>query len=350
MCEGKLGLFTRDTSYFGLDIGSSAIRLVQLRPNVGAKPSLVAFGSLDLPQGLAESDAKVDWAKLSDLVKTLVHETKIQTHNVVAALPGSVAFTTVVKMPKMSKGEVAKAIQYQAEQYIPMNLSEARLDWHVLEGADPTSVEVLMVAAPIHWVQKYTSILEGAGLTIQALEVNPIAAARSLVPPGTSEVIIVDIGRATTDIAVVAHGVVRHIRSVPIGGEAMTRAIVQRLSVDEAQADGFKTKFGLDATKLDGTVVSSLTPVVDSILQEVDRSRKYYHTELGGSEVAHCILCGGVSNLPGLAAYVSQRLNISVQMGNPWAEVNFPAQIQSQLAQVAQGYSIAVGLAMRSEA
>ena len=137
---------------------------------------------------------------------------------------------------------------------------------------------------------------------------------------------------------------------VRIGGEAMTRSIVQRLSVDEAQADGFKTKFGLDATKLDGTVVSSLTPVVDSILQEVDRSRKYYHTELGGSEVAHCILCGGVSDLPGLAAYVSQRLNISVQMGNPWAEVNFPAQIQSQLFQVAQGYSIAVGLAMRSEA
>jgi type IV pilus assembly protein PilM len=344
-----LGLFSRDTSYFGLDIGASAIRLVQLRENPGQKPSLVAFGSIDSPPGLFESDAKVDWSKISELVKTLVRETKIQTKGVVAALPGSVAFTTVVKMPKMSKSEAAKAIQYQAEQYIPMALDEVRLDWHVIQGADPNQVEVLMVAAPIHWVNKYTSILEGAGLTIHALEVNPIAAARSLVAPGAGEVIIVDIGRTTTDISVVANSVVRHIRSVPVGGAAMTRAITQRLSVDEAQAEGFKTKFGLESDKLDGAVASTLAPVVDSILQEVDRSRKYYQSELAGGAVAHCILCGGVANLPGLAAYVSRRLNMSVQLGNPWAEVNFPAQIQSQLQDVAQNYPIAVGLAMRGE-
>jgi type IV pilus assembly protein PilM len=344
-----VGIFTHDTSFFGLDIGASAIRLVQLRPSTGSKPSLVAFGSIDMPPGLFESDSKLDWNKTSELVKTLVRETKVETKNVVASLPGSAAFTTVVKLPRMTKAEVAKAVRYQAEQYIPMSLAEVRLDWHVIESSDPANVEVLMVAAPIRWVDKYTQILEGAGLEVQALEVNPIAEARSLVMPGSEELIIVDVARNTTDIAVAAGSVIRHIRSVPTGGMAMTRAISQKLAVDEEQAEGFKTKFGMSGDKLDGGVVKAVSPVVDSIISEVDRSRKFYQTELGGGEIRHAILCGGSANMPMLSTYFAKKLNLSVQLGNPWAEVSFPAQIQEQLQSVAQNYMVAVGLAMRGD-
>lgn len=342
-------LFSRSKAHFGLDIGASQIRLVQLQPTTSGKFELTAFGAIDIAPGIFESEQKTDWAKIGGAVSLLVTETRIETRNVVAALPGSVAFTTVVPFPKMSKKEVAKAIAYQAEQYIPMSLDEARLDWQILEGGSPDNLEVLLVAAPLHWVEKYTRILEGAGLKIQALEINPVAVSRSLVGEDTGEVMIADMGQSITDIGIISRGVIRHIRSVNTGGQAMTQAIAQELRVEEPQADEYKNRFGLHSNELEGRVAKALMPPVDLIVNEMDRSRKYFQSDLKGGEVKRLILTGGVANLIGLPEYAGQRLQMAVQLGNPWTQINFPSQLKQKLESEAQSYSIAVGLAMRRE-
>jgi type IV pilus assembly protein PilM len=342
-----VGLFVRDTNYFGLDIGSSSIRLVQLRPSSG-RLSLVAYGSIEMPPGLFESDSKLDHKSVSDLVRRLVKESKISTKNSVVALPGSVAFTTVIRMPKMSKSETGKAISYQAEQYIPMPLNEVKLDWHIIEATkDGKQQEVLIVAAPIRSIQKYVSIVEGAGLELQALEVNPIAEARSIVPNTMTEVVIVDVGRTSTDISIISQGIVRHIRSIPTAGQAFTRAIEHGLQVDENQAEQFKIKFGMAQDKLDGSLFRALQGVVDSISTEVQRSLKYYNSDLGGAEVKNLILTGRSSAMPELNLYLAKSLNIAVQMANPWVHVSYPQAIQQQIEALSLEYGVAVGLAMR---
>ena len=144
-----MGLFVKDTEFFGLDIGSTAIRLVQLRRG-STHPALVAYGALPVPANLTASDSQMDQDKISELVKQLVRENHVSLKNVVVGLPSNKVFATVITTPKLDNSQLAKAIRYQAEQYIPMALDQVKLDWAVIDQSkDGKQLEVLLLAAPI---------------------------------------------------------------------------------------------------------------------------------------------------------------------------------------------------------
>src|SRR5882757_180470 len=180
-----MGFFVKDTEFFGLDIGSTSIRLAQLRRG-GAHPALVAYGALPVPENLVFSDSKLDQDKIADLVKQLVRENRVSAKNVVVGLPSNKVFATVITTPKLDNAQLAKAIRFQAEQYIPMALDQVKLDWSVIDQSkDGKQLEVLLVAAPNSAIDKYVAILERAGLDPLALESNATAVARALVPPSS---------------------------------------------------------------------------------------------------------------------------------------------------------------------
>ena len=190
-----MGLLVKDTEFFGLDIGSTAIRLVQLRRG-GTHPALVAYGALPVPANLTASDSKLDQDKIAELVKQLVRENRVSLKNVVVGLPSNKVFATVITTPKLDNAQLAKAIRYQAEQYIPMALDQVKLDWAVIDQSkDGKQLEVLLVAAPVSAVERYLAILGKAGLEPLALEANATAVARALVPPSNLAVAIVDLAR-----------------------------------------------------------------------------------------------------------------------------------------------------------
>ena len=122
-----LNILKENTDYFGIDIGTSAVKIVQLKKSFG-KYELISFGSAPVPEGLAQSDSTVDIKKLGRIIKELVHSMHLITKNVIVSLPGSAIFTTVVKIPKMPMSEVKKAISYQAEQNVPLKISEIKID------------------------------------------------------------------------------------------------------------------------------------------------------------------------------------------------------------------------------
>ncbi|MCL5411359.1 MAG: pilus assembly protein PilM [Patescibacteria group bacterium] len=337
---------------FGLDIGSFSTKMVQLTP--GNNPSLVAAGSIPTPVKALFSESDQDIEELADALKKLHQEVRISTPYVAAALPESQIFTRVVEMPPLTDAEVASAIKWEAEQYVPVPLSEVRLDWQILSRPlteDKNSkMEVLLVAAPIVLIDKYLKVFKLAEFKPVALETETTAVVRSLVNEEQTPLttMVVSIGATTTDICISHEGNLTFTRSIATGGTAFTRAIAQDLGFETDQAEEYKKTYGLDANQLEGKVMQSIKPVFDVAVNEIRRALAYYSNKKPDDSVKRIILCGGTAKLPGLVVYLANALGIEVQIGNPWEKINVPEKIKDKLNEEGSSYSVSVGLAMRN--
>jgi type IV pilus assembly protein PilM len=334
------------TDYFGLDIGTTSLKAVQLRKALSGKFELISFGSQPLENNISQSDSDVDKKRVAETVKKLVHSMHLVTKNVMVSLPGDSVFTTVITLPKMPPSELKKAIGYQAEQNIPLKISEVKIDWHII-GEIPAKNEILVmvIAAPMTKTQKMVDITNEAGLELGAVEINAIASARAL---QTAEPLymIVDVGTFRTEVVVVKNGIVSLTRAISIGGQVITRAIAQSLGLEEVQAEQFKRKFGIAKDKMEGQIYKASRSVLDNLKEEIDRSIKYYSEQFGES-IPFVKLTGGGSRLIGMQEFLAEGLELNVVYGNPWNMVIYKPDIASQLNLNAQDFAVAIGLAMR---
>lgn len=343
-----MGILSRDSDYFGLDIGETAIRIVQLKRS-GSKPALVSYGDAPIKAGLSSSDAESDAAQLGAHVAQLVKDLKLTTKSVVAGLPASKVFASVITTPKLSEPELAKAIPLQADQYIPMPVNQVKLDWTVLgPGATDQELEVLLVAAPNSVTQRYLKIIESAGLEALALEINSTALYRALVPPTSPPVLVLDIGAIASDLAVIHQHSPRLIRSIGVGGQTLIKAASQSLGLDETQAEQFVHKFGLTQTKLEGQVLKAIKPSLDILIEEVQKSIKFFTGRYPQANLEKLVLTGGTSALLELPTYIATAIGLPVEIGNAWVNVSYPASLQDKLIQASSRYGVASGLAQRN--
>lgn len=342
-------LFGGETNYFGLDIGTTGIRLVQLKKS-GGKPVLVTYGSIDVPAGIMMSDSMADHVKVANLVKQLVSDTKVGTKNVVAGLPADKVFASVITMPHLSDSELAKAIRYQADQYIPMALDQVKLDWSVIDHSpDGKHVEVLLVAAPYATTSKYLDILTKAGLQVLALETNATALARAFVPAASSlAVMVLDIASLSVDLTIMHNNVPKLMRSIPIGGNTFIKSVSQKLAIDEIQAQQFIYKFGLTNTKLDGQVLKSVTPALDSLVSEIQKSQKFFADRYPQAKLEKLVLSGGTAAMPELPTFMANSIGLPVEFGNAWVSISYPASLQDKLMASSNVFGVAAGLALRN--
>ncbi len=327
----------------GLDIGSHTIKLIELGYQ-GNAFALSAAGSIPTPQ---------DTASVAGAVKKLLKETGAKSRSVQIALPESKVFTRVIEVPALSERELASAIKWEAEQYIPLPLSEVNLDFTVLRTAAQTGtnkMEVLLVAAPKTLLDHYLSILEAAELTPIGAETEIIATARALgrSTPGAKNILIAAIGAQTTDLAILRGGILSLTRSIPAAGDAMTRAIAQGLDFTPAQAEEYKRTYGLDATRLEGKIVAAAKPIMDSIVGEIRRALAFYQEKYKDKDVQTVVLSGGTARLPGMVIYMAQSLGLEVQLVNPWTGITRDARF-SVLTTEGANFCVAVGLALRTE-
>ena len=357
-----MSLFSQQKQFFGLDISNTSVKVVELKHGP-SKPQLVAYGGMLLPAGAMQSDSSVDTQNVSNAVKQVIKKSKIQSNQVVAALSGSAVFTSIITMPNMPKGELADSIKWQAKQYVPSPLDEVILDWHVIgpvgdsrpKGPGPqtadaaqSEIEVMLIAAPVALVRKYMGIIEGAGLKPLALEIEPLALARSVVGVRDEPVIVLDIGQASSEISIVEDGVVRLNRNTTAGGGALTRAISQTLSIDPNRAEQFKRDFGLNQGKLEGQIPKAVKPVMETMVTEIRRSLDFYRDQPNSSgEVAQMLVVGGTARMPELLPFLSSTFGLEVKIGDPWANVNYAAGLKDKLTELAPSFSVTVGLAMR---
>lgn len=344
-----MGLFNSTNDFFALDIGSTAIRLVQLKGS-GPGKALVRYGSMPLDKGVSLSDSPTHQAALLESVKKLIAQTGVTTKNVVVGIPSGKMFTTVVDFQNLPEKDLGSAIQYQADQFIPTAVEDSKIDWQVIgqSPADPEKVEILLASVTKQYAESRLNILESIGLNVVAMEPDAFALARSLVSPSSQDAtLILDMGANSTDLIITFGGALRLARSIPTGGDTLVKAAMQNLSVDEKQAMQFVYKFGLMQDKLEGQVYKALSGSVDSLVTEIEKSIKFFSTRYNKQPVTKIIVTGRASVLPEFPVHLVTKTNIAVEIGNAWMNTSYPQGSHNDLMSVANQYAAASGLAQR---
>lgn len=336
------------SNFFGLDLGATGIRIVELKS--GAASSVMHYGHSQLDGTLGMSDAKIDQSKISKIIADLVKSSGVSTKNVAVNLPSNRVFTTVIDMDKLPPAELAKTIRFQADSYIPTPLAESKLDWAILGPSpkDPKKMEVLLSSVPNAYIENRLGILEAAGLNVIAFEPDNMALARALVPVDNKQPqLILDIGSIAADL-IVTVGQVPHLsRSIAVGYQAMVQSAAHYLGVDVAQANQFVFKFGLGKDKLEGKVYNALIGTIENLAAEIDKSIKFFEGRYVGQKMDRIIVTGGASALPEFPLYLANRFKINVEIGDAWRNVSYPAAQQNELAALSNHFAVAVGLAER---
>jgi type IV pilus assembly protein PilM len=346
-----MGLLSGVSAFFGLDIGTTAVRLVELRGN-GPVKSLDRYAYVPVESKLVLSDSKTDQQRLSQVIQELVAQSGVSTRNVAVGIPSQKVFTAIVDFDRLPPAELSKAIRYQADSLIPTPLEKSKIDWAVLGDSpkDKTKVEVLLSSVENSFVEQRLDLLESIGLDVVAFEPDNLALTRALIAQDAMQPqMVLDIGSKTTDIVVTMNGAPRLTRSIPTGAEAIVRSAAQNLNIDEKQARQFVFKFGLAQSKLEGRIYDAIIGTVDILTSEIDKSIKFFQSRYVESKVGRVIVTGGASALPEFPLYLANKFAIEVEIGNAWRNVSFAPQRQNELLAVSNHFGVAAGLAERIE-
>jgi type IV pilus assembly protein PilM len=339
------------TDFFGLDIGTSAIRLVQLRGN-GPVKALVKYALVPVDTKIVLSDAKADQQKIAGIIKELVGQSKVTTKNVAVGLPSQRVFSAVVDIDRLSKAELEKTIQYQADTLIPTPIDESKIDWALLGDSpkDANKVEILLSSVPNEFIESRLDMLESIGLNVIAFEPDTLSLARAIVPAdATGAQMVIDMGALSSDLVITVAGGPRLMRSIPTGTDTVLKAAVQNLNIDDKQAEQFVYKFGLSKDKLEGQIYNAIIGTVEVLVSEIEKSIKFYQTRYPNSPLERIIVTGGASTLPEFPLFIANKFSINVEIGNAWRNVTFPADRQNELLAVSNHFGVAAGLAERIE-
>jgi type IV pilus assembly protein PilM len=353
-----------ENSYLGVDIGGSSIKLVELANN-NSRAQLVTYGYI-------ERSLKDDKVKLIDrpdetaaMIKSVVEKSKAISKRAITALPAPAVYSSIISLPEVKKSDLSSskkitaAVQWEAKKVLPLPLEEMILDWKVL-GDETTlsgdkdkdtvkNLQVLLTAASKDVVQKYIDIFKKADLELISLETESFAMARALVGKDKTVVLIADIGTIGTDISIVENSIPMLTRSVAVGGLSLTKTIKETLNVSIAQAEQFKRDLDSSTIKEGQDFPEVLKLPIQAILNEIQYTINFYleQPENKDKKVEKIILAGGTANLFNLPEYITSELSVRAFIGNPWARVIYPADIQAALEQVGTRLTTSIGLAMR---
>lgn len=341
-------LLSTKTDFFGLDIGTTSIRLVQLK--AGNPKTLVKYAYVPVDSNLTISDSKADQQKLGQIILQLIKQSNLSTKFAAVSIPSNRVFTTVAEVDKMSPSELAKSVPYQADSLIPTAMSDSKIDW-ALVGDSPTDtskLEIVLSSVPKKFVEGRLDMLEGIGLNIVAFEPDSLALVRSLTSPSIVETqLILDIGFRSTNMIVVTSDKPHLVRNIPSGVDAILKSAMQNLNIDIDQATQFVYKFGLNKDKLEGTVYEAISSTIEIIMSEIEKSLKFFNSRYVNQHITRIVLAGGATTIPELPSYIANKFNLSVEIANAWKNVAYSQDRADELAKISSQFGVAIGLAER---
>ena len=320
---------------FGLDINDSSLKIAMFQKKKNGF-YIDSLGELKMDPGLIINGAVNNEDALAKAIKTLygtVKGKKLKTRYAVCSLPEEESFLQVIQMPKMSEDELKSAILFEAENYIPLPIDQVYLDFQIITPLEKVSdhCDVLFVAMPKKIVDTYFSCIRKAGLIPLAFEVESQSISRALIKNEMCEqpIVILDIGQNNTDFVVFSGRSTRFTYSIPTSSSQLTNAIAEALAVSPKEAERLKVKHGLEGKEGSESkaVLKVLWPILDDFASNIKKHIDFYqeHTFhehlLSKEEVRKIIICGGGANLKGLVEFLSQRLGVGVEVGDPF--VNF---------------------------
>ncbi len=347
-----MSLLSGVSDFFGMDIGTTAVRVVQLQ-GTGSVKNLSRYAYVPIDLKTSRSDSKADQQKLAAAIADLLAQARIAARNVVVGLPSQRVFTAVADFERLSDAELAKTIKYQADSLIPTPLDQSTLDWAQIgdSPADKNKIEVLLSSVPNDFVEGRLEMLESIGLNVIAFEPDNLALVRALLPPESmAPQMVLDVGHMSTDLVITMNGAPRLTRAIPTGSDAFVKAAMQNLSIDQNQAEQFVSNFGLSKDKLEGQIHQAIIGTVDILVGEVDKSIKFFQKRYGEAvKLERIVVTGAASALPEFPLYIANKFAVSVEIGNAWRNVSFAPDRQNELLAVSNQFGVAAGLAERNE-
>lgn len=339
----------------GVDISDSSIKWLALS-SVGEMRRVQTYGELPLESGIVVSGAIQDVPALA----TALRQVKKELGNIScahAALPEELAYVFSMHIPYGTPREQAlKMIEFEFEDRVPIPPSAAVFDYNPLTQDGLTSDEVAVVVFPRDVAEGYVAAFESAGITLLSLEIEArsIARAVSSGAPNEPVTLLVDFGRARTGFAVLKYGLPIFTSTVPVGGETMTRALMQRLSMSAEDAEVFKNERGLTpAVGAEAAGLEIVSGTASALSDEVVRHFHYWDTRRNEhgermTPVGRVVLVGGSSNLKGLPDYLSGRVQALTERGDIWRNVvSYDTYIPPIDRKHSLQYATATGLALR---
>ena len=336
--------------FFALDIGTNAIRVLQLSSTGPDSWALEHFGYAPIDEKTASSNSPESLRKLGEVIMTAVGQSGIKSKSVVVGLPSNKTFTTVIELPVMPEAELKSTLKYQIDQYVPMAANEAKVDWALLGTSlhDPKQQEVLLASTSNAYAEERLEFIESLGLDVIASEPDPLAMVRSLLPAGVPDArLIIDVGDQATDLAITFGDSPRLVRTIPMGIRSLVKAAVQNLNVQEDQARQFILKFGLAPDRLEGQVYRAVESTLDSFATELTKSIKFFQTRYPSTPVGGILLSGYGAIVPLFGDYVTAKTGVPSSIANPWQKVRVAQADQQQLLTVASEFATVIGLAQR---
>ena len=346
-------------SVLGVDIGSSSIKIVQIKKKNGqavletyGELALGPYGAAAIGQSVVLPTDKIITA-LSDLMKE--KEVNVTTKLCGLSIPFSSSLMSVIEMPAVSDKQLATMVPLEARKYIPVPINEVMLDWSVIPKTDSRDeeadvpgaqkkVEVLVVAIHNDTIAKYQEIVQKTGLLAGFFEIEIFSTMRSVVEESLTPTMIMDFGAASTKLYIIERGVIKSSHTVNRGSQDITSAIAGSLGIPVERAEMMKREVG--ASGSDQTLKNIISLVLDYIFAEANRSllgfeKKYNRT------VGKVVLVGGGASLKGLAELAKAAFKTEAEQGNPFQKLSTPAFIEKVLRETGPEFAVCIGAALR---
>ncbi len=332
-------------TFFGLDIGSGSIKASWIKKEK-EKLRLLALGEAPTPVGVTEIAS--EQIRLAETVKKLVADLEIRTKLVAVALPETKVISRILVFPPMKEEEVYKAIFYEAETFIPYPLEEVQIDYQIIESSS-AQILVFVAGAPKKIIQQYEDLIQKAGLIPMALETTATALGRTFGNTSPQAMMVLDLGSKSSTMVVTKRGFVFFTRTIPIGGEAFTRAISISLGMETFKAEEYKKTYGFQVGKWEDKIRKALGEVFERLGEEIRKGMLSFKEEWR-EDVKFLVVCGGGASLPGLTDELLKVLGVEVQIGQPLAGIETEgAKIMIGEQEGLSRFAVAVGLARREE-
>ncbi|MEW6542037.1 MAG: type IV pilus assembly protein PilM [Nitrospirota bacterium] len=350
-------LFGPSKQLLGLDIGSSSIKLVQMKGYKG-KYALQKFGMKPLEPEVIVDGTVMDAARVVTVIKELLQESGTKLKNVAMSISGHSVIVKKIALPPMPDEELEGQVKLAAEQYIPFDINEVNLDFHILNPLEQSDdgqpqMSVLLVAAKKEKVNELTELVKGAGLNPMVLDVDAFAIENMHginYSPGADEITaLVNVGASVMNVNILKGNVSLFTRDISIGGNRYTEAIQRDLGVSYEEAEAAKQGERREGLDLDA-VATVIENVNAEVATEIARSIDHFRSIYSDLEVSRILLCGGCARVAGLVQQLRDRMGVAVELANPFSQVDTTgAQLDPEfLSSVAPQAAVGVGLALRT--
>jgi type IV pilus assembly protein PilM len=346
----ELNPLRREENYLSVDIGSSSIKVIEVRTG-SDRLEVLNWGVLPTPSGAIQSNMVNETERVAEALRGLLTSRGIHARKAITAVPGPAVMIKRVTLPSQSAAEIENTIMLEAGNFIPEELENVNLDYQLIEQREESKqVEVLLAAAKKDIVSSYAETLRIAGLSPLVVDVDYFALDNmyelNYDPVIDQVVALVNIGARYSSINILKSGRSTFTGDVPVGGRDITEALTRDLGVSAEEAE--QLKFG-EAGKVDPEQLSmALGPAVDSLIEEIHYALSFFWTAATDERIDVLYVSGGAARTPELAQRLAERTEAPVEIADPLLRVGMVSGVDAAGLRLRRSeFAVAMGLAMR---